>query len=173
MSLLRLLATGKSLIGVKDTDSPYRMTTQNLLPKFPLAKNPFVSAASLEPAQGAPAPAPASPAEVAGHEAAKMETVPLFAPEPKPSSARELMRDAGQALTASTEKAQAVPQPGSFNRLASDKKPSLLAALMKKTQPVHALGKKSAGCKKDGQIKDGKISSPDGTVFGEGPGGAK
>jgi len=41
MSLLRLLTTGKSLVGVKDTESRYRLTSQRLLPQFGPARNPF------------------------------------------------------------------------------------------------------------------------------------
>lgn len=43
MSLLRLLTTGKSLVGLKDTESRYRLTSQRLLPQFGPAKNPFSS----------------------------------------------------------------------------------------------------------------------------------
>ncbi len=41
MSLLKLLTTGKSLVGLKDAESRYRMTNQRLLPKFGSGKNPF------------------------------------------------------------------------------------------------------------------------------------
>ena len=34
MSLLRLLAAGSSLMGIRDRPSPYKMTQQNLLPRF-------------------------------------------------------------------------------------------------------------------------------------------
>jgi hypothetical protein len=51
MSLLRLLATGKSLVGIKDTESRYRLTTQRLLPQFGPTKNPFRGSEKLEPAQ--------------------------------------------------------------------------------------------------------------------------
>ena len=43
MSLLRLLTTGNSLVGVKDTESRYRLTGQRLVPKFSPARNPFSS----------------------------------------------------------------------------------------------------------------------------------
>ena len=46
MSLLRLLTTGKSLVGVKDTESRYRVTSERLLPQFGSAKNPFSSTES-------------------------------------------------------------------------------------------------------------------------------
>ena len=51
MSLLRLLTTGKSLVGLKDLDSRYRLTTQRLLPQFGPTRNPFSSNRKPEPAQ--------------------------------------------------------------------------------------------------------------------------
>jgi hypothetical protein len=73
MSLLKLLTTGKSLVGLKDSESRYRMTNQRLLPKFG-AKNPFREADAGEtvstvtsppmeeqlPASTSPAPEPAT-----------------------------------------------------------------------------------------------------------------
>jgi hypothetical protein len=60
MSLVRLLTTGKSLIGLQSPDNRYRMRSRYLLPKFGSAKNPFaesgesnsapVSADTAEPA---------------------------------------------------------------------------------------------------------------------------
>ena len=51
MSLLRLLTTGKSLVGVSSEESRYRLTSQKLLPQFGPARNPFSSRAKAEPAQ--------------------------------------------------------------------------------------------------------------------------
>ncbi len=51
MSLLRLLATGKSLVGMKDTESRYRLTNQRLLPQFGPTRNPFSSSEKSEPEQ--------------------------------------------------------------------------------------------------------------------------
>jgi hypothetical protein len=51
MSLLRLLTTGKSLVGVKDDESRYRLTSQRLLPHFGSAKNPFSTERSPDPVQ--------------------------------------------------------------------------------------------------------------------------
>jgi hypothetical protein len=50
MSLLRLLTTGKSLVGVQETESRYRLTSQRLLPHFGAAKNPFGSSSKSSPA---------------------------------------------------------------------------------------------------------------------------
>ena len=54
MSLLRLLATGKSLVNVRDTESRYRLTSQRLLPQFGLTRNPFSSPGRAEQPTVAP-----------------------------------------------------------------------------------------------------------------------
>jgi hypothetical protein len=51
MSLLRLLTTGKSLVGFGDTEGRYQLTTQRLLPHFGSAKNPFLSRGESDQAQ--------------------------------------------------------------------------------------------------------------------------
>jgi hypothetical protein len=51
MSLLRLLTTGKSLVGVMDTESRYRLTSQRLLPQFGPARNPFIRRGNASSAQ--------------------------------------------------------------------------------------------------------------------------
>jgi hypothetical protein len=56
MSLLRLLTTGKSLEGLRDADSRYRLCSQRLLPQFGPARNPFSNRAKPEPAQTAARP---------------------------------------------------------------------------------------------------------------------
>src|SRR5467141_2933232 len=58
MSLVRLLTTGKSLVGMQDNLSRYRLTKQRLLPKFNSKKNPFAPPIKAEPAKPAPVPAP-------------------------------------------------------------------------------------------------------------------
>ena len=45
MSLVRLLTSGKSLIGFQDSPNGYRVTQQRLLPQFGPARNPFSSKA--------------------------------------------------------------------------------------------------------------------------------
>jgi hypothetical protein len=49
MSLLRLLAAGKSLVGLKQSNSQYRVTSERLLPQFDSKKNPFRSSADKAP----------------------------------------------------------------------------------------------------------------------------
>ena len=61
MSWMRLLAVGKSIIGIRDERSPFKMTQDNLLPKFGLAK-------SAEPK-------PATAAEAAGVESLEQGVV--------------------------------------------------------------------------------------------------
>ncbi len=41
MSLMRLLTAGKSLVGIRETQSRYRVTDHRLLPKFVSKANPF------------------------------------------------------------------------------------------------------------------------------------
>jgi hypothetical protein len=64
MNLLRLLATGRSLVGLRETPSRYEMRTESLLPKFASKKNPF-----------APPNRPSVPAAAAP---VKLETRTLF-----------------------------------------------------------------------------------------------
>jgi hypothetical protein len=76
MSLLKLLATGRSWVGMPDTNSRYRMRRANLLPTFG-GKNPFAT------------PAPGSqPSGRSAKSAARLETGSLFesnSKEPKPA----------------------------------------------------------------------------------------
>lgn len=44
MSLGRLLTSGKSLVGLHNTEGRYEMRSKNLLPKFGSNKNPFLTA---------------------------------------------------------------------------------------------------------------------------------
>jgi hypothetical protein len=53
MSLMRLLTSGKSLVGLKDEQARYRMGHPGLLPNFGGTKNPFQTKASLERGQEA------------------------------------------------------------------------------------------------------------------------
>ena len=65
MSLLKLLACGRSLIGLKDTPTRYRMSQRYLLPKFGGENNPFAHAASGSQSAAGPA-SPTEPGSVAG-----------------------------------------------------------------------------------------------------------
>lgn len=50
MSLLRLLTTGKSLVGVTEAEGRYRLTSQRLLPHFGATKGPFSASGKADPA---------------------------------------------------------------------------------------------------------------------------
>ena len=70
MSLVRLLTAGKSLVGLKESESRYRVSRQRLLPRFEAKRNPFGErakhAAQPEPSavqESTPPPAQVSPAE--------------------------------------------------------------------------------------------------------------
>ena len=87
MSMMRLLAAGKSLAGLKNPGARYRMTNPRALPKFGSANNPFHSKAKPE----------AAPAKVAGaaatdHESCSTPAQPATATKdvhsPQPSVAR-------------------------------------------------------------------------------------
>ncbi|MGO8927590.1 MAG: hypothetical protein ACLQU3_11950 [Limisphaerales bacterium] len=56
MSLLRLLAAGKSLVDMKDAETRYRVTGQRLLPQFGAGRNPFSDKEKAEPVQTEPHP---------------------------------------------------------------------------------------------------------------------
>jgi hypothetical protein len=51
MSLLRLLTAGKSLVGMRDAETRYRVTGQRLLPQFGEGRNPFSNREKAEPVQ--------------------------------------------------------------------------------------------------------------------------
>lgn len=77
MSLVRLLTAGKSLIGLKESENRYRLTSQRLLPKFESKKNPF----------GAGAPGQA-------------EAAPDQSPQAQPAVAPDVQRDSDAPVNA-------------------------------------------------------------------------
>lgn len=78
MSLVRLLTAGKSLVGLRESESRYRLSRQRLLPRFEAERNPFGGRAkhAVHPEPSAvpettPPPAQVSPADsVSPHAAA-------------------------------------------------------------------------------------------------------
>jgi hypothetical protein len=82
MSLLKLLAAGRSLIGTRAAQSPYRMRTENLLPKFESSKNPFAAKAKAEAQEQPKAGKPTTQPTGAAARPAKMETTSLFDAKP-------------------------------------------------------------------------------------------
>ena len=88
MSLVRLLTSGKSLVGLQDVESRYRMRRENLLPRFGSSKNPFMArpetahppvmagaTAQPQPPLGEP-----SPAEKAAARMKQTRRLPMAAP---------------------------------------------------------------------------------------------
>jgi hypothetical protein len=70
MSLVRLLATGKSLVGLHDSNSRYRMRSANPLPKFGSKKNPFAEKPAATPRL--------TPAEIAAAKLKKTQPLPVI-----------------------------------------------------------------------------------------------
>ena len=128
MSLGRLLASGKSLMGVKDTDSPYRMGAGNPLPRFGPIKNPFavpapdgeaspvVASALVTVASGrvttavrlanSPFVSPAATASVAPAPATEQPVLPTEPAQPRVPATPHL-RPPGEPKTADLESAAA------------------------------------------------------------------
>ena len=102
MSLGKLLATGRSLVGGAPAMGRYDISERNRLPKFGSAKNPFAPSATSEPKAAAPAevnteptPAPVGQAETVDERIAELVRVtesvcqppaPMVAPAPSPFS---------------------------------------------------------------------------------------
>lgn len=90
MNFLRLFVSGKGLIGMGNSTSPYRMKPGVALPKFVSSKNPFSPPAAIEAAKPELCKPEAAPEEIRVSAPpttgpVKMETAPLFeasAPEP-------------------------------------------------------------------------------------------
>jgi hypothetical protein len=138
MSLLRLLATGKSLVGMPNTNSRYRMRARTVLPKFGSAKNPFAP----------PPPNLESPGANVNASPAKLKTASLFEPAPQEPVSQEPVKPAAikesktpprpvatPALPAKVEAKQAAsPAP-----MAPSSKPGRLAGWVKKLNPLSLL----------------------------------
>jgi hypothetical protein len=78
MSLVKLLTSGRSLIGIDNTASRYKMRERNMLPKFGASRNPF---AAREESPKSPAPQSSAPA-------ASPELAPLPRPAAKAGDSR-------------------------------------------------------------------------------------
>jgi hypothetical protein len=83
MSIGRLLAAGRSLVGVQNTSSRYRMDKKSRLPKFGSPKNPFASEQRTSTTVQPVSPRRASPAA----ESVVRATPPAASPAP-PAAAR-------------------------------------------------------------------------------------
>src|SRR5690242_1312099 len=95
MSLMRFLSAGKSLIGVTENTSRYRMGKPGMMPKFGAGKNPFSSGVKQAEGQGGGAARPPSPTAASPNEAHRPATstgsgmkspAPVYAPVTLPKS---------------------------------------------------------------------------------------
>jgi hypothetical protein len=139
MSLLRLLATGKSLVGMPNTNSRYQMRSRNLLPKFGSAKNPFAAP---------PPPNSESPGATNNSTPAKLETASLFepaAPEPvptkpaRPVAAKESKTPPPQAAAPAPPAKVEARQADKPAPVAPSGKPTRVGGWVKKLNPLSLL----------------------------------
>jgi hypothetical protein len=82
MSLGKLLTTGKSLVGLNDSNSRYQLR-KGALPKFESSKNPFASKSHNEPASHSehePSLPKLTPAEIAAANLKKTQRLPVMQP---------------------------------------------------------------------------------------------
>jgi hypothetical protein len=143
MSLLKLLATGKSWVGMQDTNSRYRMRRGTLLPKFG-GRNPFAT----------PAPGSQSRGGSAKSAPARLETASLFesgSPEPaphetpKPVVAKEVKTPPKQPADAKVPaKVEAKPATSPV-LLPPKQKPVRWSAWVEKFNPLSLLPHRSEG----------------------------
>lgn len=89
MSMGRLLATGRSLIGAQNASSRYRMDKRARLPKFGSTKNPFAAAHSTPEVNQ---PVPPQPTNSADAEPVVRATPPAANPIPASAPATRLRR---------------------------------------------------------------------------------
>jgi hypothetical protein len=94
MSLIRLLTTGRSLVNIRDGESPYQVTSQRLLPHFGARQNPFSSSAKAEPSPTARCLPQAHTPKVAPP---AMRATPALGGEPKAAPKSGLARRAASA----------------------------------------------------------------------------
>jgi hypothetical protein len=89
MSLMRLLTSGKSLVGLETVESRYRMRSRHLLPKFGSSKNPFAAPAPNSQSQAAePSAEPTlTPEEVAAANLKETRRLPSASPAPSDTPA--------------------------------------------------------------------------------------
>ena len=103
MSLLRLLTAGKSLIGLKGSDSHYRPSQPGALPRFGGKKNPFRATTRPEAAH----PAETEPAETACEHAER----PVQDPASVPAATTEATAVFGAPVMTPGAEAAAVSAP--------------------------------------------------------------
>jgi hypothetical protein len=131
MSLLRLLTTGKSLVGLKKPENRYHLPGEMGLPKFGGKKNPFRATVFPDKTEGAePAASMAAP------EVGAVESTTLVDPTPEPQPA------AASASVHSAAKAEQAAPAQARERVAGRTSPFkalLLWGRAKKANPARAL----------------------------------
>ncbi|HZR20193.1 MAG TPA: hypothetical protein VFE51_23120 [Verrucomicrobiae bacterium] len=122
MSLLRLLTTGKTLIGLKKLDHRYQLPAQKAIPEFGSKKNPFRATVfpekleALDPEAEQPRPAGNS------------ETPALDLPEP---IGRGMALNPDEPRTEGSVRGESSPSPATLPQSeASPRRPSALRALL-------------------------------------------
>jgi hypothetical protein len=166
MSLLRLLAAGRSLVGMKDITARYRMRTAGLLPKFGSPKNPFATPTKAE-SKSKPGIAPEAGPITTKPEPAKMETVPLFDGKPKasvapitpvvpaapaaPAKAKEPVREAIQAA-----RPELKPKPAKL--VTAPRKPVAFGGWVTKINPFPLLRRLKPGTNKSPKARPARAA---------------
>jgi hypothetical protein len=105
MKLSRLLAAGKSLIGVENKQSPYRMRTPNFLPKFDSPKNPFNQTTKSAGAETPPVVRPAAPVAAVPEPSVTKPTIPAI------METRSLFGEAVKAAATPIRVTETAPEP--------------------------------------------------------------
>ncbi len=152
MSLARLLATGKSLVGTNSQTGRYQIRPQRLLPKFESAKNPFRAPAHPGPMEtGAAMPQHQTEASVGRGGARETQN------EPAPSSAvipQSSVQD---------EPGKGGPQPaGSLDALDMPvSAPALLASADTSRKPKTVLGIRSSAERLQSPAEGARLAMPD------------
>ncbi len=165
MSLLRLLAAGRSLVGMKDITARYRMRTAGLLPKFGSPKNPFAAPTKAE-SKGKPGIAPVAIPAQPKPEPVKMETAPLFEAKPKISPTPAPMLAAPMAPAAPVKAKeplrktiQAVkPELKPAKPVAAARKPVTFSGWVTKINPLPLLGRFKPGANKSPKPRPGRAA---------------
>lgn len=140
---------------MKETVSPYRMRTANLLPKFGSPKNPFAPALKAEPVNPERTAAPAAPVPVSAakpapvkSEPVKMETISLFDAKPVESPAPVKVMEAQPMAIEPVKAEPAQTKLPNAVKTASARKRMPLAEWMKKVNPLQYLPAREQGAKK-------------------------
>jgi hypothetical protein len=142
MSLGKLLTTGKSLVGLTNSNSRYHLK-KGALPKFESAKNPFGSKANAELPEREPLLPKAKPVEEAAEDLKKTERLPVLA-------ALIAVREASVALS---REAQSAPAPQAPVAVAPE-------SWLKKIHPLVWFGKSKPAALKSAIPRFSKTTAP-------------